>query len=157
MRVGRVIGVLVLSVAVGAGLWLIGLDAPFAVTFGLLPPVIALLWECRADNDPLPWEPTEPTSVTGARHDIVRLAWSLRATDGRVGDAALKRVRAIAAHRLQAHGLDLSDPADAPAIIALIGDHAYGVVAPSSLRRPDRSEIDPALSRLSAPVSKENT
>ncbi|QPZ39959.1 hypothetical protein [Paramicrobacterium chengjingii] len=156
MKIGRVIAVCLLTIAFGALLWLLGLAPSFAVAFGLLVPVIALLWACRADNDSAPWGPAEPYRGVGARQDISRLAWALRSTQGRVGDTARKRVRAVAAHRLERIGLHLDEPADEPAIIAAIGERAFAVVAPSSLTRCDRTDVDVALSRLSEPLKKES-
>lgn len=155
MSVGRIITACVLGIALSAVLWLLGFALSFALAFGLLVPVIALLWECRADNDTAPWGPSEPHREVGARQDVSRLAWALRSTDGRVGNSARKRVRALAAHRLERIGLHLDEPADEHAIIATIGKRAFDVIDPSSLKRCDRTDIDIALSRLSEPLQKE--
>lgn len=156
MRIGRIVSVILLSLAVGTALWFLGLNTWFAVAFGLLPPTIAILWECRAGNDSAPWDPPETSRSVGARQDVTRLAWALRSAHGGVGDAATKRVRTLAAKRLERVGLQLDDPADESAIIAVIGSRAFRVVDPSSLARADRTDVDATLSRLALPLTKEN-
>ncbi|WP_166983588.1 hypothetical protein [Paramicrobacterium fandaimingii] len=155
MTIGRVVAVCLLSITLGAGLWLFGVASPFAFAFALLVPVVALLWACRADNDSAPLEPPTPYRGVGARQDISRLAWALRSTQGQVGDTARNRVRTLASHRLERIGLHLDEPADEPAIVAAIGERAFAVVAPTSLKRCDRTDVDVALSRLSEPLKKE--
>lgn len=157
MRMGRLIAVGLAAVAVGFVLWLVGMAAPFAIAAGLLVIAVALLWECRTGVEPGPRDPAQATSATGARQDVTRLAWSLRATHGRVGDSAQKRVRAVAERRLNRRGLSLENPEDDEAIIALIGARGHAITSPRSLLRAERSDIDDILNRLSVPPRKENS
>lgn len=113
----------------------IGLDWPEAVLIGLT--AVALLGLRRlpstnADED-WPMRPDAPDD-RGVRREVTRLSWSLQGYEDRVERPSLRRLRAVAAPRLRARGLDLDRPEDAEACRALLGPEAYAVVTAGDRR-----------------------
>ncbi|GAB2469831.1 hypothetical protein [Xylanimonas ulmi] len=80
------------------------LDVAHAVTLGALALVVYLVSQTVGPEDE-PW-PRPPTEARpGARADVSELGWAAFTRDGHVTERVLRRVRAIAAHRLAAHGV----------------------------------------------------
>ena len=113
--------------------------------------------EASGAGDP-EWPTTALAARAGGRHDVSDLSWSVFGRDGRVTDRVVRRVRALAADRLRAHGVDPSDPAARPEAERLLGAH---VVLQLSSRNPPtartvRTWLD-AIDRLGAAPTTEPT
>ena len=86
------------------------------------------------------WSDANVILRAGARTEVSRLSWSMPSRYGRVSEAAVHRLRAIAASRLALRGIDLDDPAQAPAAEAALGASAYRV-----LESPSEQFVDTLL------------
>jgi hypothetical protein len=129
----RIIGSSVVGVIVGGICWFFGLDIASAVVVCLVIVAGGIVWATvpafAPDRD---WPVAPANSFAGGRHETSDLSWTLRVRRGDVNEAVTVRVRAIARTRLAARSLDIDNPAQQPAIEALIGGPAYYVL------RPDR-------------------
>ncbi|MCU1477895.1 MAG: hypothetical protein JWQ64_2588 [Subtercola sp.] len=138
--------------AVGsAACWYFGLDVWRAVGFGVIGAAAGLTWVAVPDHSFTEWTLPGDSSRDGARRDVVQLSWALRSRYGRIGHTAFSRVRDVAATRLALRGLDLTDPADQPAIERLIGGRAYATLRSGSrLRLPRMRAFVHCLDALDA-------
>ena len=75
----------------------------------------------------------------GVRREVARLSWGLSGFESRVDRRTLAKLRGLAAHRLQQHGVDLDDASAADQARRLLGDQAYATLTsgPGSLPRFD--------------------
>ncbi|MEV0891146.1 hypothetical protein [Promicromonospora sp. NPDC050262] len=123
---------------------------------------LAALW-ARTDNavaDP-EWPHVVTEARAGGRHDVSDLSWSTFTRDGRVTERVVRRVRALAADRVRAHGVDPTDPDALPDVERLLGARVVRQLtsreAPTA--RTLQSWLD-AIERLgpapSAPTTEEN-
>ncbi len=115
-----------LLVCAAAG-WAIGLEWPQAFLVGLS--IVALFGFRRLPhtNPEEDWPVGEQESDDrGVRRDVTRLSWTLQGYESRVERPSIRRLRAVAAHRLAVRGLDLD--ADVDACRAILGTTAYQVV-----------------------------
>jgi hypothetical protein len=137
----------VIAAAIVAGvLWFVGVQWPFAVAAGIIVLAAAVVWAVHGGTAvPLYATPhTDPRP--GTRSEVMQTAWSLRGRHGEIGDAGAKRLRVFARRRLERHGRDLDDPADADAIRALVGESAWATLAGRApIRLPD---VEHCLDRL---------
>lgn len=67
------------------------------------------------------WPHQSVTARAGGRPDLSELGWSVFGRDGRVTQRVVRRIRAIAADRIRAHGIDPEDPAAHADIERLLG------------------------------------
>lgn len=112
----------------------IGLDWPEALLIGLTAVALLGLRRLPSTNANEEW-PTRPDAPDrGVRREVTRLSWSLQGYEDRVERPSLRRLRAVAAPRLRARGLDLDRPEDAEACRALLGPEAYAVVTAGDRR-----------------------
>lgn len=93
------------------------------------------------------WPRSEVSVKDGARDDVSTLSWTLLSKDDAVSPRAVRAVRATASTRLRLLGVDLDDPADAPAARRLLGDETYAFVG-SSLDKPTLPHLLRAIDRL---------
>lgn len=119
----RVVGSTALATLAAAGLlfWNV-LDVPHAVAVVALACTLSVLW--AATNTPADdpeWPRTHHEARAGGRHDVSDLGWSVFGRDGFVTDRVVRRIRALAADRLRAHGVDPADPAARPDAERLLG------------------------------------
>ena len=119
----RVTWVTVLTALVAGGLlfWNV-LDLPHAAAVVALACTISVLWAATdaSTSDP-EWPPTSLEARAGGRHDLSELGWSVFGRDGFVTDRVVRRIRALAADRLRAHGVDPADPTARPDAERLLG------------------------------------
>jgi len=119
----RVVTVTVLAALTAGGLlfWNV-LEVPHAVAVVALACTLSVLWAAteRGTADP-EWLPTFTGARAGGRHDVSDLGWSVFGRDGFVTDRVVRRIRALAADRLRAHGVDPADPAARPDAERLLG------------------------------------
>lgn len=127
--------------------WYFGLDAWPAVTFGAVAGSASLFYTAWPDLGEVHWHDARPARE-GARHDISWLAASLRPRYGRVGEGAVRALRALATHRLALRHLDLTKPDHQLEIEVLIGRHAYAVLRPHRRWKPTYRRVLQCLDAL---------
>ncbi|GAB2484461.1 hypothetical protein GCM10027063_28030 [Promicromonospora xylanilytica] len=122
----RIITVTVLATLAAAGLvhWHI-VDLGHAAAAATLATATSILWSATepttgSTTDP-EWPRTPVEARAGGRHDVSDLGWSVFGRDGHVTDRVVRRIRALAADRLRAHGIDPADPAAQPHAERLLG------------------------------------
>jgi hypothetical protein len=153
------------TVTVVAGLAAAGLvywnvvDPWHAIAAAAVAVAISILWSATDATTPDPEWPDLPIEArAGGRHDVSDLGWSVFGRDGRVTDRVVRRIRALAADRLRAHGVDPSDPAAEPDAERLLGAR---VLHQLKSRQPPTARtvqtwLD-AIDRLgAAPTTEEN-
>jgi hypothetical protein len=128
-----------LLLATGAGAllaafgWSVGLPAQQGAVIGLCVvaavAVRVVLAAPGRDGREDAWREHWVRIPGGVRRDVRQLSWRIRTDRRGVHREALWRLRAVAAQRLTANGLDPAAPADAAAIRALLGETAHAVVA----------------------------
>lgn len=123
----------------------IGVEFAFAVAWGVLGGILMLCTRLAMPNDPRTDAPDIEVARKRRATEISRMAWSLNPSTGMAGQLITRRVRTILAHRLQRRGLDVDDPAHAPAIEALVG---AGVWARLIGRGTTRQELERALEAI---------
>ncbi|MGV8978241.1 MAG: hypothetical protein ACOH17_09370 [Cellulomonas sp.] len=136
------------GVAAAAGALLLGVDLVHALVIGIgIAVVIVVAWTVDMSPDP-GWTRAPVPGRDGARGELSTLSWTMVGRDGRVGERALRRVRAVGASRLARLGLDVADPADADAIHALVGARAWKVLTITGGRNPSIADVEHAVARL---------
>lgn len=98
-----------------------------------------------------PWPRPESPGQDGRRVDVARLTWSLAGRDGKVSEAAMRRLRAVAEVRLARAGLPLAagfvGPTDATgeaervAARSVLGSRAWSVLTATSSRLPTIADV----------------
>lgn len=122
------------AIGLGVVFWLFGLDATPSVVISLAVAAIGATWMSFPDRRPsIQWPPGPALTLDGARRETAQLSWALSARPGLTGEnvvseTVVARIRNIAATRLLAQQLNLDNPADRDAIIALVGRETYEVV-----------------------------
>jgi len=134
--------------AVGLATKVVGFDTEHAILLGLATMVVVLaVVVLRRGGAPAAWLPDDRKEIDGSRLEVAALSWSLLGRGGRVGEGALRRVRAVAAGRLARHGLSLERPRDHEAIRALLGSTAWTVLTTHS-DMPSRREYEQCVAAL---------
>ncbi|MEN0128265.1 MAG: hypothetical protein AAGC49_02405 [Brevundimonas sp.] len=141
----------VVAFVVGAGAAAVPLRIGSALLVGLaIAALVTLVRRLDAEQDPeLPG--TVRRARDGQRGEVQDLAWSLAGPDGRTGERASRRVRAVGAARLARHGIDLTDPRDTHRAVALVGNRAYAALTSpysSTLTSSDARHVIDVLERL---------
>jgi hypothetical protein len=137
-----------LGLAVALILWWTVLDPAAAFAVGLTAAGAGLaLQRIDAVGEPWRWLPPQ-TPRRGERRDAQELAWALAGRDGRVSKRALGRVRAVAAHRLARHGLDLDAADDEPALVALVGARTLETLRHDREPYPRLADVERAIAVL---------
>ncbi len=135
-------------VVAAVGAWTAGLSYVTVALVGVAA-VAAVLVLTRLEPAPDPgFDRQRHDRRHGARGEVQELAWAMVARDGRVSDRVLRRVREVGSGRLARHGLDLSDPADADAIAALVGKNVLRTLTRTSSPHPKMAEIKQAIDTL---------
>ena len=116
-----------LTPALGGAMWLVGVDVLHALAVATVVPLTAAV---RLATDGLVKAPSLPPGdqtgrSDGTRREVVRLSWALGGRDHRVGPAAVRRLRALATHRLSLHGVDLTGPTGQEDGRRLLGGGCY--------------------------------
>lgn len=111
------------AVAVGLVSGMLGLRWADAVLVGLIAAVVIAVFVMANAAEPAGWPPARAVETAGTRRDVSALTWSFIGLDGRVSEAAVRRLRVDASRRL-AH---------------------IGVVVPGGLRATTVRDTDEAV------------
>lgn len=140
--------ILLAGAAVGGMSKVVGLDADHAIFLGLATVVLVLaVVVVRRGGASAAWLPDDRKEADGSRIEVAALSWSLLGRGGRVGEGALRRIRAVAQGRLARHGLSLTRPQDHEAIHAMLGDTAWAVLT-THAAMPSRREYEQCVRAL---------
>lgn len=107
------VGVVVAVTAVA-----LGLAASDALLLGLVAYVITLVGLTLEAGRSHVWPTVDLDETDGVRREIAALTWTFVGREGRVSEAAIRRLRPLAERRLLRHGLSLPVPLG-PALAAL--------------------------------------
>lgn len=132
-----------LLAAVGVGLASVGLGlAPLdGLLLAAVVLVLGVVWVCLDVGDEHPWPEVDVEETDGTRRDVAALTWTFLGRDGRVTEAAVRRLREVAARRLARHGVRLvgvtgragsawaPDPVQDARARELLGDRAWATLA----------------------------
>ncbi|ACQ81114.1 hypothetical protein Bcav_2869 [Beutenbergia cavernae DSM 12333] len=96
------------------------------------------------------WPRLPATERSGRRAEVYQLSWSMTTRGNLVDDAAVRRLRAVAADRLDLLGLDLDEVDDDARIAATLGARAHAVLtrAEGGTSLAEVSVVLTALERL---------
>lgn len=121
MSAGRLVGTGLAVAAVTLVMALLGFDfVNIALAAAAAATVGAFIGPSELGHEPvLPRLPSEQRR--GSRHEVSQLTWSLIDREGRVREHGLRQLRAVAADRLVAAGID---PDDDAAVAAALGGSA---------------------------------
>lgn len=124
---------------------------PDALVIGAAVVVAGLVVPLLDAGRDAPWPAPEPTVQDGRRVEVARLTWSLAGRDGRVSEAAVRRLRVVARARLARAGLPLSagfvGPADArgeaerDAARAALGPRAWSALTATTSPLPAAADV----------------
>lgn len=153
---GRLTWLVVLAVVAGGVTWYVGVDGWHASVIGAAVLAVGLIWMAVPERPSGAWPLESRAKDDGNRNDVNRLSWSLRTRRRRVRPEAVRRVRKLAAQRLDAirdaEPLDLDDPADRASVEQLIGSRAYRTLRSNPVRQPTFADVEQCLDALSALV-----
>lgn len=94
---------------VGAGIaavaTLVGMHLGDAVVVALVFAVLATVWMTVETGEADTWREAPPQDAAGARRELAVLTWAFLGSDGRVSEAAVRRLRLLATGRLARGGL----------------------------------------------------
>lgn len=149
MRGGRVI-LIAFGVVAAAGfttmLAALGLPPVFVVSWILVILAVGIGTRLSAGDDARSWPPERPSRTQGS--EVSRLAWAINSSTGIVGPALVRRLRAIASHRLEILGLDLETVTDHPRIDVLLGGGIRDVLDAPAMRHDDLDRVLDAIENL---------
>lgn len=156
MTRGRIIWAIVIAVVAGIALrTAFGVETAFAVAWGLLAGLIVIASTVVVAADPRDDAPDIPVGPERRGTAISRMAWSLNPRTGQAGELIRRRVRAVLAHRLERHGLDIDDPAHRARIDDLIGPRTWDSLTASGTTADDIVRALDAADRLAPPKEKQ--
>lgn len=143
MTVGRLMGAAITTAATTVALWVLGLEALFALSAGVLIGTIVIAASLR-DSEAAP-ELQDETTAAWRGSAVSRLAWGFNPRTDVAGEIVARRVRALLRRRLARLGIDIDDPAQTARVDAAIGD---GIWDRLCTRTATRADIERALDRI---------
>jgi len=93
------------ALIVGVSAGVLGLRWGDALLVGLVTAVLVAVGLVSGARDPDPWPKARPEETAGTRREVAALTWSFIGRDGRVSEAAVRRLRSDATRRLAQRGL----------------------------------------------------
>lgn len=93
------------ALIVGVSAGVLGLRWGDALLVGLVTAVLVAVGLVSGSRDPDPWPQARPEETSGTRREVAALTWSFIGRDGRVSEAAVRRLRSDATRRLAQRGL----------------------------------------------------
>lgn len=127
----------------------IGVELSFSIAWGILAGILVLCTPLAMPEDPRMDAPEIKAEPDRRGTEISRMAWSLNPSTGMAGELTTRRVRAILAHRLQRHGLDVTNPEHARRIAALAGAGVWERLVGHGTTRQELDHALDAIDRLS--------
>ncbi|HEX4444020.1 MAG TPA: hypothetical protein VHZ81_10650 [Galbitalea sp.] len=125
----RYVGVIVVAVLAGFGVWFFGLDIVPSIVVTLVIAGLGIVVRTIVLPSENPeWPPAPPEPSDGVRREVAELAWALRGSGGVVDDRIVWRVRRIAAEALARRHLDVENPAHRTRIEHLVGASVYSLL-----------------------------
>lgn len=149
MSRARIIVSVVVAACAVLAFSLLGVELAFAVAWGVLAGILVLCMQLVMPEEPRADAPEIAPESDRRGTEISRMAWALNASTGMAGELITRRVRAILAHRLQRHGLDVTDPAHADRIDAIAGPGVWARLVGRGTTRKDLERALDAIDRLS--------
>ena len=136
----------VAAVLLGFAADLLGLSHRDAFLVGLVVLVIGYVGVLAGRGDRYPWPAADLEATDGTRREMTRLTWSLIGRDGRVTEAAVRRLRVDATRRLAGHGTALGEPRAAE----LLGARVHATLTAHGGLMPSLREIADCLDAVEA-------
>ncbi len=136
----------VAAVLLGFAADLLGLGHRDALLVALVVLVIGYLGVLAGRGDRYPWPAADLEATDGTRREMTRLTWTLIGRDGRVTEAAVRRLRADATRRLAGHGTALGEPRAAE----LLGPRVHAVLTAHGGLMPSLREIAQCVDAVEA-------
>ena len=138
------IGILV----TGGLLWLLGVDLLHAFVLAAVLASLMGLRRSPAVNLDQSWpDDGDARADTGVRREVARLSWSMQGYESRVQRQSVRRLHDIAAYRLAAQGLDVTDPRDYLGCQLALGERAYRVISEPD-ERPQYADFVAAVTAV---------
>lgn len=128
---------------------LIGVELAFAIAWSVLAGILVMCTQLVMPDDPRMDAPRIDAGPERRGTDISRMAWALNPSTGMAGELITRRVRAILSHRLERHGVDVSDPTHAERIDALAGAGTWQRLVGRGTTRRELEQALAAIDRLS--------
>lgn len=159
---------LITAVVVGVGSAVLGMRVVDALLIGLVTLVLAVVGFNLDRGLVNEWPPADLEEYDGTRREISALTWSFVGRDGRVSEAAVRRLRAVATRRLARQGVVVPggvrpparrpagdpSPADAPVdeptrrARELLGERAWATLTGSGGWMPSLHDVAACVDRL---------
>lgn len=147
----------VVGIAAGVGIVLVldrlGVPVEFAAAWLLLIVAVGLLSRAGLVDD-ASWPPARPERRPRGS-EVARLSWNINSRTGEAGFLIVRRVERVLRHRLARLGLDLDDPAQAPAVDELLGAGVRDTFTRAEVTRADLERVMTAIDRLPSPTNQE--
>jgi hypothetical protein len=132
------VGAVAVGAAVATGAWFLGVQTPFALSWGLLAVAGALAFRALgalaftewAQDE---WTQDEPATPQGRNDTVARLAWAADRRRGRLGTQLARRLHALVRRRLTRLGIDPDDPGPSRAVEETLGPAAVALLAGEEL------------------------
>lgn len=142
-----------------------GLSLGDTLLVGLVTLVVGIAWVGLPGGEEDPWPPDRQDDAAGTRSELSALTWTFIGRDGRVSEAAVRRLRALALRRLARDGLTVPAglgprPAGAPRDAArdearaVLGERAWATLTAPGGHMPSLAEVAHCvgvIERLGAP------
>lgn len=95
----------VVGIGIAAVTTLVGMHLGDAVLVALVVAVLGTVWMTIETGEADTWREAAPEDAAGARRELAVLTWAFLGRDGRVSEAAVRRLRVLATRRLARGGL----------------------------------------------------
>ncbi len=137
-----------LGAAVGLVTWLAGMDAGHALGLAGAVAAVGCCVAMLGDRGAVAWPPEPPTPREGLRRDVAQLGWAVQTRRGIAAPEAVRRLRSVAGQALALHGHDLDDPAQRPAVEAMLGADGMAILRRGGAETPRTGVFEAILARL---------
>lgn len=137
------------ALAVLLGQQALGFAFPHAVLAFVVIASLTILLVALPDIQVPRWPREATARPDGARDQVSSLSWAFMTRDELVSARGVRAVQEAATVRLALHGVDLADPAHAPAARELVGTSAYTLLTQSTTT-PTMAQLGRCIDRLAA-------
>ena len=124
----------------------VGLYPADALLVGAVTAVVVALSLTATVGEEYLWPEDRYEAVDGTRREIATLTWAFVGREGKVSEAAVRQLRAVARRRFARHGLALDetlqgDPTHAARAQELVGERAWRVLSAPGGWMPTQNEV----------------